>query len=204
MRKLSVLVNDFLNIFQTLSKLQRKVFKYLHWFSKKWRNVFPCIKRMAEALECSESSIKRATSYFHKLGWICKVKRSYRSNLYFMDDGLIRLNIEDKNIFLKDPVNAPQNDLVLTAPIKEKNISTSSEVQVYKNPQKVAQKNRNIPEFVQIPEISRTDQQRLANAFNEYELVKAVEEYRWYKSKGNKIMSAIGVIWSAAKRFSCM
>jgi len=121
-----------------------------------------------------------------------------------MDDGLIRLNIEDKNIFLKDPVNAPQNDLVLTAPIKEKNISTSSEVQVYKNPQKVAQKNRNIPEFVQIPEISRTDQQRLANAFNEYELVKAVEEYRWYKSKGNKIMSAIGVIWSAAKRFSCM
>ncbi len=204
MRVMSPLLNDFLNIYQTLSKFQRKVFKYLQWFSKKFRNVFPCIYTITKALGCSDSTVKRATAYFNKMGWICKCKRGYQSNVYYMNDELIRLNLEDTNLFFREerPVNDTTNDPVLGLIKQEKDISTSEGVQIDKNRGRQAPEKRDIPHFLNIKGLTRNDQQRLANEFSEYSLSKAFDEAKWYIRKGNQIKSVIAYVWKAAKRFS--
>lgn len=204
MRVISPLLNDFLNIYQTLSKFQRKVFKYLQWFSKKFRNVFPCIFTMTQALQCSDSTIKRATAYFHRMGWVSKSKRGYQSNVYYMNNELIDLNLDDVNLFFREkrPVNDPTNDPVLKEPIQVKDISTSEGVHIDNIKTKKAPQKRDVPEFIKIKGISENDQQRLANEFSEYSLSKALEEAKWYTKKGNKIKSIISYMWKAAKRFS--
>jgi hypothetical protein len=202
MRTMSSLLNDFLNIYQTLSKFQRKVFKYLQWFSKKFRNVFPCIYTMTKALGCSDSTIKRATAFFHKMGWIAKCKRGYQSNIYYMNDELIRINLDDTNLFFREerPLNDPINDPVLSLLKQEKDISTGLEVQVCKTQSKQAPQKRDIPHFLNMKRLTLNDQQRLANEFSDFALVYAKKEAQKYVGWGNKIKSLIAIMWSLAKK----
>ena len=74
-------INDFLNIYPTLTKFQKKLFKYLHWYARKWRCVFPSLQTISKAIGCCISTVMRATKIFEKLGWLCKRKIHYCSNL---------------------------------------------------------------------------------------------------------------------------
>lgn len=109
-----------LNCFQFLSSKQKKIFLYIQWIGKNFRNVFPCFKTIAEKCECSIPTAKRAIKYFESMGWLCHQKRSYRSNIYFMDRQVLQLDLTSPNAFRKvtptlsnDPKNDTQNDTVL-------------------------------------------------------------------------------------------
>ena len=201
MRTLSNLVNDFLNLFGILSKLQQKIFRLFHWFSKNKRNIYIGIPYIAEKIGCSERTVKRATAYFQQMGWICKVKRCYRSNLYYMTNELIKLNLDDKKLF-NVPSSVPENGPILGVLKTELTISTTEQVRIYKNQPKPAPKEKEIPQVINVKGIAPNDQQRLANQFSEYALVRAMEEARWYVRQGNQIRSLIAYIRKAAERLS--
>jgi len=187
----SIFVNDFLNTYQTLSKFQKKVFAYLQWFSKKFKCVFPCLFKIANAVGCSIATVKRATAIFQDLGWIYKKKRGYQSNLYFLNDELIYLNLNDVSIFLRE--ECAVNEPVLRSSSIESIVNGTKEV-------KGVPISREIPHMIKPAKISDRDKQRLANEFSDYELTEAVQDTKQYLRWGNKITSLIAVLWSAAKR----
>lgn len=205
---MSHLLNDFLNIFQILSKFQRKIFKYLQRKAQKWRNVYPSVITISRQIGCSESTVKRATAYFHEQGWISKCKKNYQSNLYYMNDELIDLDLDNQNIFLriKRPVNDlrvdPNNDPVLRVLKEEENIGTREEVHADREKKKKLASDRDIPYCLNIKALTLPQQQRLANNFSEHSLVSAIIEAKKYVGWGNQIRSMIALLWNLAKKHS--
>lgn len=197
MKPLSDFITNFLNIYQTLTVFQKKIFKYLQWFSKKFRCVFPCLQKIANAIGSCVRTVTRATKYFQDLGWIYKKKRGYQSNLYFMNDELIDLNLDDKSLFFRE--KCPDNVHVLESSSSD-SIDTSiqeGKVPIYEN-----MENKEIPHILKIRCLSIDDRQRLANRFSEYALYQSIEDAKWYAKMGNKIKNYLALIWSGAKRYS--
>jgi hypothetical protein len=195
MTQRSEFINDFFNIYPTLTKFQKKVLKYLHWYAKKFRCVFPSIPTISQAIKCCIRTVMRCTSLFSKLGWIYKKKRGYCSNLYYMNDEIISLNLADESIFLRDKCH--MNVTVLGSSSKEYiDISTKvGEVHIKKDIKK-----RPIPECVKLREISKIDQQRLADEFSEFRLVNAMSAAKKYHFKwGNHIKDLLSFVWKGAK-----
>ena len=152
---------------------------------------------MCIALRCSESTIKRATAYFHQMGWIVKSKRGYQSNVYYMDDELTDLDLKDETLFLRE--KRPVNDPVLEKPVSDYiNLSTNNPVHSHREKQE-----KTIPEFLhKVKNLEDQQKQSLIDRFSEYSLVKAIEEAKWYLRKGNIIGNIGGYLWKAAKRLS--
>lgn len=191
---MSDFINNFLNIFPTLSKFQKKAFKYLQWFAQKFRCVFPCLQKIANAIGCSKATVMRATSLFEKLGWIAKKKRGYCSNTYFMNDELISLNLKDEKIFLREECKVNATVFKESFPVY---IDTSTSlVPVSKSP---ISEEQPILDVVKIKCLKVEDQQKLSNKFSEYSLVQAIQDAKWYARQGRKILSYIGLIYSRAK-----
>lgn len=197
MRSFTDFVNNFLNLYPTLTKFQKKLFKYLQWFSNKFRCVFPCVQKMANAIGSSVCTVMRATALFQNLGWIYKRKRGYCSNLYFMNEELINLNLSDESLFLRE--KCEENDSVLRNP-SSVFLDTSTQVrEVAKNKEK---NNRYIPEFLKIRGLEHCQMQDLANNFSECALYEAIQEAKLYRKKGNIFTNFGGYLWKAAKRYA--
>lgn len=97
-------IDSFLSFYQIVCENRKKIFSYLYWMAKNWNVVFPSIDKIAQVCSCSRSTVKRALTFFENLGWICRKRRCYRSNLYFVDRSILELNIFNKNTFKKkDP-----------------------------------------------------------------------------------------------------
>lgn len=193
----SEFVNHFLNIYHTLTKFQKKSFKYMHWMARKFRHVFVSVLNIATNIKCCKRTVSRCTNLFEELGWIIKIKHGYRSNDYFMNEELIALDLDDPTLFLR-------GECLQNVPVLE---SSSSEC-IYIGTKsthicdKKEQKNRHIPEFLNIKGLSIDEQQRLANQFSEYSLKHSLEDAKWYVKQGNKIKTLIGSLWAGAVRYS--
>ncbi len=110
------ITNDFLNVFQLLSRSQKTVFFFLQKFCQTSRNVFPSLEYIAEKCYCSRSTVKRAIAKFEGMGIFCHKKRHYQSNLYFAHDQILKINFANPTTFKKGRftrVNEPQNEPVL-------------------------------------------------------------------------------------------
>lgn len=88
-------VSEFEKRFELLSKNHKKIFKFIHWYSCKYKNVFVSVITISKYVKCSPSTVKRATAHFNKMNWVKKSKRSHKSNLYFMNEKLLNLDIEN-------------------------------------------------------------------------------------------------------------
>src|SRR5947207_15108289 len=183
MTKFSDFINDFLNIFPSLSKLHKKVFRYLQWLAKKYRCVFPCILRIANSVGCGSATVKRATALFEQMGWLIKKKCPYQSNQYFLNDELISLNLDDKTLFFRE--ERSENDPVLSSSSSDINLSngTSGSACI------------KIPLFLDKARLSQEEKQRLMKNFSECALFEAVNDARWYLRQGNKIRSLMGFLY---------
>ena len=93
------IVEDFLNLFHDLTKSQKKIFKFLQYMARNCRSVFPSVETISKHTKCSISTVVRATNYFQRMRWICKMRRCYRSNKYFMCEVLMKLNLNDSKTF---------------------------------------------------------------------------------------------------------
>lgn len=193
MKTLSIFVNDFLNIFPTLTNFQKKIFRYLQWFSKLRRCVYPAVLTIAKAVGCSIATVMRSTKLFNDLGWISKKQRGYCSNTYFINSELISLDLNDQSLFLRVPCEV--NDSVLGSSSSVFNCNTSTtEKEVPKN-------NIKIPLCIKIRCLNADEQTILANKFSEVSLYHAIEDTKWYRRMGNKINNYFHFIWSRAKNY---
>jgi len=145
-------------------------------------------------VKCHISTVMRATAYFEELGWLYKKKRGYCSNLYYLNDEIIALDLNDEKVFLRP--QCEENATVLRSSFLCNDINSTEQPEVHA---KKAEENRPIPACIKISSITPADQQRLANHFSEWELVNSVIAAKKYTKWGNKIKSMISVIWKGAK-----
>ena len=186
-------MNDFLSIYPSLTNFQKKIFKYIQWFSKIRRCVYPAVITIAKAVGCGVATVMRATKLFQDLGWILKKQRGYISNTYFINDELISLNLNDQSLFLREKCEV--NDSVLRSSSSDSNNIGTLEEQV------PIEKKREIPHFLHMKCLPLRDQQRLANKFPDYALLEAIKDMKKYHEWGNKIRDFVGMMWSGAKRY---
>ncbi len=121
----SQLIESLLTGFQLMSKGTRKVFKYLQWMSKTYRNVFPSLESIAKGTGLSVKTVQRAINSFVTMDWLIKIRRPYQSNVYYMPDEIININLEDSEAFFRnvhqcdhqcDQQDDQQNGQVLSTP----------------------------------------------------------------------------------------
>ncbi len=189
----SSLVQEFKNLYYTISKATRRVFRYLHWMTNNLPTVFPSIDHIAEQCGCSISTVKRATAQLQKWGWLVKIKRGYQSNLYCMNSEISSLDIDNPNTFKKNfPEKRADNELVLKS-VAEYIDTSSMEVSI----------SSDIPYCIQIQGLNREEQAKLAKSFSERVLLEALDNVKWYARQGNKIKSHFAVMWTQAKKIAC-
>lgn len=111
---MSDLLTHFLNTYQILTKKQKKIFRHLHYLSKKHRNVFPSHTTIAEKCGCTRDTVVKTIKKFQSWGWIVSIKRCYRSSLYFMSDELVFLDLDNPKIFERVIETAGQNNANLS------------------------------------------------------------------------------------------
>jgi hypothetical protein len=90
---------NFLNLFPLLTPKQQKIWRCLHWYSKNYRQVFPSHEKLAKAAGCHRDTVIECLKKFSSMGWIASFKRCYRSSLYFIQEALIALNLDDPRTF---------------------------------------------------------------------------------------------------------
>lgn len=104
------LVEILKNSWQIFTKGYRRVFKYLWWFFKKLRQVFPSLETIAKEVKLSKRQVQNALKHFLTLGLIGWVRRPYQSNVYFMPDEVIGVNLKDeRSLNEKLPENSHEN-----------------------------------------------------------------------------------------------
>ncbi len=96
------LLESFLVIFQTLTYLEQKIWRYLQSLSKKLIHVFPSQSTIAEKCGCHRSTANQILKKFSELGWITYIRRCFRSNEYYMPDELIDIDLNDPVTFTRE------------------------------------------------------------------------------------------------------
>lgn len=197
MRTLSVTLNDFFNIYPTLTPLQKKILQYLQWFAKKFRCVFPCLQKIANAIRCSIRTVSNATRLFENLGWVYKKRRGYCSNIYFINEEIIALDLKDESIFLRE-------NLPIDCHVLKESSSVFIDSTVVDEDQLIQKKKekRPIPHFLKKSDLQESQRQTLANDFHDRPIILAIEEAENYERKGNVILNLGGYLWKAAQRYA--
>ena len=100
----------FKDSWQLFSKGYRKVFKYLWWYFRHLRTVFPSLETIAKEIKLSKRQVQNALNHFLKLKLVGWVKRPYQSNVYFMPDEIIEINLKDERGLNAKPQQNFQQD----------------------------------------------------------------------------------------------
>jgi hypothetical protein len=120
----SPLIELLKNSWQLFSKGYRKVLKYIWWFFRHVRAVFPSLETISKDTKLSKRQVQNALKYFLNLGIIAWIKRPYRSNVYFMPDEIIKLDLaNDKEMNAVSLENCHQNCHVLDVVLSSENIN---------------------------------------------------------------------------------
>lgn len=89
-------------------------------------------------------------------------------------------------------------DVHVLGSYNEKEISTEEQVQMQKKVEK-----RQVPApMMYMNRLSDQQRHKLAETFSEYELNQALEDARWYKSKGKVIQNLFAFFWNRARMIS--
>ncbi len=108
------LLEFFKDSWQLFSKGYRKVFKYLWWYFQKVRAVFPSLETIAKDIKMSKRQVQNALKYFCSVGLIGWVKRPYQSNVYFMPNEIIKIDLKDeRSLNAHSEINCHQDCHVL-------------------------------------------------------------------------------------------
>jgi helix-turn-helix protein len=192
----SQIVNSLLSCFQLMSKGHRAVFKYLQWMAKTFRNVFPSLESIAKATGFSPKTVQRAVAKFVIMNWLIKVRRPYQSNVYYMPDEIIDLNIDDSSAFFRnvhqcdqqeDQQHGQQNVQVLSthsSPLENHVNKESRERLLMRN------LDQNTTPLMSLPGLTFGSICELMLAYDDRTLAQAVKNTHWYMSQpGNYIKS---------------
>lgn len=202
----SQIVNSLLNCFQLMSKGHRAIFKYLHFMAKTCRNVFPSLAHIAKVKGLCIKTIQRAIDKFVAMDWLIKIRRPYQSNVYYMPDEIIDLNLEDSSTFLRnvhqcvhqcDQQDVHQNVHVLS------NHSSSLDNPVdMESKERLQMRNleQNTTPLMSLPGLTFGSICELMRTFDDRTIAEAVRSTHWYMSlPGKHIKSMKAWIEKTAK-----
>ncbi len=90
--------------------------------------VFPSLETIAKDIKLSKRQVQNALKYFCKVGLLGWVKRPYRSNVYFMPDEIIEIDLKDeRSLNERSEINCHQNCHVFPVVLsKEKELQCTS------------------------------------------------------------------------------
>lgn len=135
----TLLKSLILDNFQFITSLRKKIFLYIQFLAKKFRNVFPSVDQIAKTCGCGTATVKRALKYFSEVGWLSKIRRCYRSSIYKIPEEILDLDLTKNRTFKKPSstsVNDPMSDPIYNV-AKSESISLRKEqvpVEVAKAP----------------------------------------------------------------------
>lgn len=87
----------------TLNRNYRETIKYLWALAQKHNFVFPSYERIAEMCGYSVRTAKNICARLAKIGLISWKRRGYQSNLYFLPDELLKLDLRNRRLFTDSP-----------------------------------------------------------------------------------------------------
>lgn len=194
-------ISDFALLWIPLSKSHKRIFRYLQDLSRRYKFVYPAVPTIAKECECSDRTVERATKLFRDRGWLTAKKMGYSSNVYYLINELIKLDLDDPKIYqLSDAEKhelSPRNDAqnVGVSSLLNTNTSTKENSTHIKN----ASKFRT---YHQLNQFSLDFWQKLTltQHFSEAEISKAIEDYFWYIAEGNKVRNIGGYLYDQAKK----
>lgn len=102
------LVDNFLAWYEMASRKQKRIFIYLHAFCRHHNCVFPGQERIAEKAGCGREWVNRTLKRLEEWGFLYKKRRPYRSSQYFLVDALLKLDLNNIEIFRKTPIGYEQ------------------------------------------------------------------------------------------------
>lgn len=99
MKLFSETVKNFLCLFQIQACSVVKVYKYLHYMSRKYTSTFLCLDTIARATGFCKRQVQRAIDKLIKLGWLGKMQRKRQSSIFFIPEDIKKLDICDNRLF---------------------------------------------------------------------------------------------------------
>lgn len=117
----STQIEEFAQFYFSLSKTQKEIWRYLHWFCSTYERVQPSHEHIAEKIGCARRTVIRAIKHFVKEGWLGAAKAFWKTCTYFIADWLKEVDLSKlswKSLPQKEPDftgNVTQN----VTPIKE-------------------------------------------------------------------------------------
>jgi DNA-binding transcriptional MocR family regulator len=200
---LSEVISKIRVYWHLISKRYQKIFLYLQWFNKTYIHTFPSLDTIAAANACSRRTVSRALAYFEENNWITRIKRAYQSNIYELHPDLLEFDCFDNNNFKKQagaqsvPQNGPQFGPVLESSNLPISSTCTSAVPDIKSEEKATPKIHPCIYHLRLT----TDQKvKLTHEFSEYHLANAIDDGKWFESKGKKIKELMGFLWSQARK----
>lgn len=99
------IVNSFIFWYEGATRKQRSIFKVIWGFARACNYVYPSQKKhIAEKTLCSREYINRMINKMIGWGFLASKRRAYHSNLYFVHEALIKLDINHPKLFSKNHV----------------------------------------------------------------------------------------------------
>lgn len=99
MKLFSETVKNFLCLFQVQALSLVKVYKYIHFQSRKYETVFLRLDTIARATGFCKRQVQRAIDQLIELGWLGKKLRKRQSSVFFVPDEIKKLDISNKKTF---------------------------------------------------------------------------------------------------------
>jgi len=210
MKALTEFTTTFLDIFLIQTKCVIATFRYLHWFSRQKRAVFPSLQRIADAIGFCKRQVQRAIDKLIKLGWLSKIYRHRHSCVYFVPEELKKLDISDKKIFEINLQDYP--DLSSKCPANvHPSIKSSSSVKslsdgdgndsrnVLEDSEKASEKVV-IPHCIKIAGLTDNEKYIIAKTFSVHEIEESVYFAKKLVSAKQKIYNLAGFLIATCKR----
>lgn len=207
MKAFTETVKNFLCLFQLQTCSVVKVYKYIHYMSRKYTSTFLCLDTIARATGFCKRQVQRAIDKLIKLGWLSKLQRKRQSSIFFVPEDIKKLDICDKKLFEREEdenidfsrechVNVhPSIKSSFCKEYHERRNDVSSKEEDLKK-----EAERLIPDCVKVKGLTFEQQLTLAKNFGEVELKKALKFVRKLLTRGENITNLMGLLFSTAKR----
>ena len=207
-------LTEFTNCFRDIFLIQTKsviaTFRYLHWFSRHKKAVFPSLQRIADAVGFCKRQVQRAIDKLIQLGWLCKINRHRHSSVYFVPEELKKLDVCDKKIFEVDPAEFEEMSSKCP-PNVHPSIKSSSSVKSLSDgdendSRNVLEEKENSPEKVVIPHcikiagLNEDERYIIAKTFSVHEIEESMYFARKLNDAKEKIYNLAGFIIASCKK----
>lgn len=96
-------VQHFKNLYYILSRCEKKIWDYLHWFCNHYKTVQPSHAHIAEKCECSRRTVITVIKKFVNLGWLGVLKRNWETSIYFIAEKFLKLDLKNPKTFSRKP-----------------------------------------------------------------------------------------------------